>query len=95
MCSKSWQLHICGFMENEGVKNREVRGMSKGKRHPLSVSATELSKLGSCEVMVALDLKDATNPELSSASARGNAEHDRFHVRAVLNAGTKQLSAKI
>ena len=77
------------------MKNREVNVMAKPKRHPLSVSATELSKLGSCELMVALDLADAATAEMAKANARGNAEHDRFHVRAVLNAGTQNLARKL
>lgn len=62
----------------------------KGKRrNKLSVSATELSKLGHCEVMVALKLADDTQHKQREA-ALGNAEHDRFHLRAVLNMGTRE-----
>ncbi|WP_420030796.1 hypothetical protein ACN429_24455 (plasmid) [Pseudomonas oryzihabitans] len=62
----------------------------KGKRREkLSVSATELSKLGHCEVMIALRLADDPIRNQKEA-ALGNAEHDRFHLRAVLNMGTTE-----
>lgn len=67
----------------------------KVKRHPLSVSATDLAKLGHCELMIALDLKDSASIEMDQASKAGEAEHERFHLRAVLNAGTPDLVAKI
>lgn len=65
------------------------------KRHPQSVSATELSKLGQCELMVSIDMADKATDAMRQASARGDAEHDRFHVRAVLNAGTKNLAGQL
>jgi hypothetical protein len=69
--------------------------MAKVKRHPHSVSATELSKLGQCEVMVALDLADQANDAMKAASARGDAAHDHFHRRAVINAGTQILARQL
>lgn len=65
------------------------------KKHPQSVSATELSKLGQCELLVAFDLADAANAEMAAASDRGNKLHDRFHRRAVLNAGTSSLARQL
>jgi len=65
------------------------------RRHSRSVSATELSKLGQCELMVALDIAEAASASMRQASARGEAEHDRFHVRAVLNAGTTNGAGQI
>jgi hypothetical protein len=67
----------------------------KTKKHPMSVSATQLSQLGQCELMVAYDLIEVASPELNAASERGNAEHDRFHLRAVLNSGTATLARKL
>lgn len=63
--------------------------MKVKRREKLSVSATELSKLGHCEVMVALRLADDPSRNQKEA-ALGNAEHDRFHLRAVLNMGTTE-----
>ncbi len=63
--------------------------MNGKRRGKLSVSATELSKLGHCEVMVALKLADNPHHDQKQA-ALGNAEHDRFHLRAVLNMGTTE-----
>ena len=61
----------------------------KRRLHPHSVSATELSKLGHCELMVALNIQDDGNRDSAEAAHKGNQEHDRFHVRAVLNAGSE------
>lgn len=66
----------------------------KGRRHPMSVSATELAKLGSCEVMVALGLEDAADAAMVESARRGEVEHERFHVRAVLNAGGGNVIAR-
>ncbi|QUG93363.1 hypothetical protein GR140_31995 (plasmid) [Pseudomonas putida] len=66
----------------------------KGGRHPLSVSATELAKLGSCEVMVALDLADAADASMRESARKGEQAHQQFHVRAVLNAGDTTLIAR-
>lgn len=63
--------------------------MKVKRRGKLSVSATELSKLGHCEVMVALRLADDPHHNQKEA-ALGNAEHDSFHLRAVLNMGTPE-----
>jgi len=64
-------------------------------RHPRSVSATELSKLGQCELMVALNLPDAASLEMKALARQGEAEHERFHLRAVLNAGTAEEVARL
>lgn len=64
-------------------------------RHPKSVSATELSKLGQCELMVALNLEDAPTQAMKELSRQGEVEHDRFHLRAVLNAGTAEEVARL
>lgn len=69
--------------------------MSRAKKHPLSVSATQLSALGHCELMVALDLKETVSQEMKQAGDRGDVEHDRFHRSAVANAGTKSLLRKL
>lgn len=66
----------------------------KDRRHPMSVSATELAKLGACEVMVALDIADAADSAMRQSARRGEQEHERYHVRAVLNAGAGGLIAK-
>lgn len=67
----------------------------KPKKHPMSVSATALSALGQCELLVAFDMADNANAAMRASSARGDAEHDRFHRRAVLNAGTSALARKL
>lgn len=67
----------------------------KKSRHPLSLSATELSKLGQCEFMVAYDVVETNTQALQASSARGEVEHDRFHRRAVLNAGTQILARSL
>lgn len=66
----------------------------KGRRHAMSVSATELAKLGSCEVMVALGLADAADAAMIASAKQGERDHERFHVRAVLNAGDGTLIAR-
>lgn len=66
----------------------------KGRRHPMSVSATDLAKLGSCEVLVALDLADAADAAMRESARKGEHDHQRFHVRAVLNAGDAPLIAR-
>ena len=66
----------------------------KGRRHPMSVSATELAKLGSCEVMVALEISDGADAAMKESARQGEREHERYHVRAVLNAGASGLIAK-
>lgn len=38
--------------------------------------------------MVALNIQDDGNSDSAVAAHEGNQEHDRFHVRAVLNAGS-------
>lgn len=67
----------------------------RNSRHPRSVSATELSKLGQCELMVALNLQDATTQGMRELSRQGEMEHERFHLRAVLNAGTAEEVARL
>lgn len=55
-----------------------------------SVSATDLAKLGYCELMIVLE-PCADNSQISNqAIIKGNQEHDQFHLRAVLNAGSKE-----
>jgi hypothetical protein len=71
-----------------------MSGKSNG-RHPRSVSATDLSKLGQCELMVALNLPDAATREMKELGRQGEAEHDRFHLRAVLNAGSAEEIARL
>ncbi|NWC83873.1 hypothetical protein HX798_26830 [Pseudomonas putida] len=66
----------------------------KGGRHPMSVSATELAKLGSCEVMVALNLADAADASMKESARKGEQAHQQFHMRAVLNAGDPSLVAR-
>jgi hypothetical protein len=39
--------------------------------------------------MVALNIQDDGNRDSAEAAHKGNQEHDRFHVRAVLNAGSE------
>jgi hypothetical protein len=65
------------------------------RRHPNSVSATELSKLGQCEVLVIIASPDEVTAEMRQSSARGEVEHDRFHRRAVLNAGNNILARQL
>lgn len=66
----------------------------KVRRHAMSVSATELAKLGLCEVMVALELADAADEAMVSSAKKGEREHERFHIRAVLNAGVENPVAR-
>lgn len=66
----------------------------KSRRPLMSVSATELAKLGSCEVMVALELADAADAAMKESARKGEAEHERYHVRALLNAGDSDLIAR-
>lgn len=65
------------------------------KKHPMSVSATELAKLGQCEMLVIVQAEDVLTPEMRAASKRGDAEHDRFHRRAVLNAGSRIMAQEL
>lgn len=67
------------------------------KRHPRSVSATDLSKLGHCEMLVVLGEAVAQSATSRARTQAGNKEHDRFHVRASLNAappGGGRIGAK-
>lgn len=65
------------------------------RKHPLSVSATDLSKLGQCEFLVIVETDDTLSSEIQAASRRGDAEHDRFHRRAVLNAGNRIMAKQL
>ena len=71
--------------------NRSMRNQYKPRKHRLSVSATELAKLGFCELMVALSIADAQTPEMQASSELGEREHERYHLRSVLNAGSDSL----
>lgn len=66
-----------------------------GRRHPRSVSATDLAKMGQCELMIALNIQDDRCSAMQDSSRRGQAEHDRYHLRAVLNAGTEEEAARL
>jgi len=60
------------------------------KKARASVSATDLAKLGYCELMIVLGPNEGVSDRSNLEIAKGNQEHDRFHLRAVLNAGSKE-----
>lgn len=60
------------------------------KKARASVSATELAKLGYCELMILLGPDVSDSDQANQKIAAGNQEHERFHLRAVLNAGSKE-----
>lgn len=60
------------------------------KKARASVSATDLAKLGYCELMILLGPGVDDSDQANQRIAAGNQEHERFHFRAVLNAGSKE-----
>jgi len=60
------------------------------KKARASVSATDLAKLGYCELMILLEPGADNSNQSNQKIAAGNQEHERFHLRAVLNAGSKE-----
>lgn len=61
-------------------------GIAMSHKHPRSVSATNLSKLGHCEMLVVLGEVVAQSTASRARTQAGNTEHDRFHIRASVNA---------
>ncbi|EPA99278.1 hypothetical protein PG5_00850 [Pseudomonas sp. G5(2012)] len=45
--------------------------------------------------MVALNLSDTASQEMKAMASQGETEHERFHLRAVLNAGTAEEVARL
>jgi hypothetical protein len=61
-------------------------GTAMSQKHPRSISATNLSKLGHCEMLVVLGEIAAQSTASRARTQAGNKEHDRFHIRASVNA---------